>query len=199
MQVLPVVETFYSIQGEGFYCGKAAFFIRLAGCDIVCHWCDTPYSWNINNGKNISIKKLLNIAKEYKSKHIVVTGGEPFTYNLETFTKLFKENKYYLQVETNGTKLLTGNWDWIVFSPKKWTQPLDCYFKLANELKIIVADTSDFQWAQYCKTKINSFAKLYLQPEYSVKNKIIPEIINFIKNNPEWNISLQIHKILNIP
>jgi len=197
--LLPVVEDFYSLQGEGYYTGTAAYFIRLAGCDVGCHWCDTKPSWHIfpfqwTNCDNI-IQKILTA----KAKTVVVTGGEPFTYNLSYLSNELEKYNINKHIETSGTEPISGKWNWISFSPKPWKKALDYFFNIANELKIIIQNEEDFLWAEECKSKVNANCKLFLQPEWSSFNKIIPHIVEYIKKHDYWRISIQTHKFMKIP
>jgi len=198
IEVLPIIEQFYSIQGEGYNMGKAAYFIRIAGCDIGCSWCDTKSSWNNNKEWLVKITDIVNNVNSFPSKAVVVTGGEPLNYNLDNLCDLLKQSGISTFLETSGTHKLTGNWDWICFSPKKHSQPLNEFYLHANELKVIISDISDFKWAEECSLKVNKNCILYLQPEWSNFGKIIAQIVEFIKKNPKWKISLQAHKFMHI-
>ena len=198
-EVLPVMEMFHSLQGEGYHTGKPAFFIRIGGCDVGCYWCDVKESWKASLHPLYSIEKMLSEIKKTAADSIVITGGEPYQYNLELLTKSLKENKYTIFIETSGTAEITGAVDWICLSPKKKQSPLSYYFEKAHELKIIIHDESDFEWAEQNALKVNVHCKLYLQPEWSVAKKMTPLIIDYIKLNTKWTISLQTHKFLNIP
>ncbi len=196
---LPLMETFYSIQGEGYHQGKAAYFIRLAGCDVGCPWCDVKESWATDPYPRIESNKLAEKAAGYESRIAIVTGGEPLMYNLNDLTFYLSERGVSTHLETSGTYPLTGNWNWICFSPKKFKTPLPEFFIMADELKIIIVNNSDFEWAQRFADKVRPDCKKYLQPEWSRSNKVLPEIVDFVKQNPEWEISLQIHKYLDVP
>ena len=198
-KLLPVMEDFFTIQGEGFNSGKAAYFIRIGGCDVGCHWCDVKESWDANlhplvNTDDI-VKKVLNSG----AKSVVVTGGEPLQYNLNYLTQKLKDNKIETFIETSGAFELTGNWDWICLSPKKTSPPLPIVYSKANELKIIVFNHHDFIWAQDRAAKVSENCHLYLQPEWSKRDEITPAIVDFVKQHPRWMISLQTHKYINIP
>ena len=196
---LPVMEIFYSVQGEGFHAGKPAVFIRLGGCDVGCHWCDVKESWNENDHPKMSVDKILDKVSKYASKTIIVTGGEPLMYNLELLTRTFKKYNYQLHLETSGVYELTGNWDWITFSPKKFKKPDASIFKEASEIKAIIFSQSDFDFAESFVAYLGDECCKYLQPEWSKSEQMTPFIIDYIKAQPSWNISLQTHKYLNIP
>lgn len=196
---LPVAEEFYTLQGEGFFMGRAAYFVRLAGCDVGCHWCDSKPSWQSFPFQWTSIYDIIGRASQNKSKVVVVTGGEPFTYNLSAFTAELKARNIQTHVETSGTKPISGSWDWISFSPKPWNLPLAEFFEVCSELKVVIQQTEDFAWAEDCKMKANHNCQLFLQPEWSSFNKILPHIVNYIKEHPEWRISIQAHKFMKIP
>jgi 7-carboxy-7-deazaguanine synthase len=198
---LPLMEDFYTIQGEGYHTGKPAYFIRVGGCDIGCHWCDTKMSWNPHIHKLIAIKEIVSKVMKLPVQSVVVTGGEPTTYNLEPLTTELKANGIEAFIETSGSYKLTGEWDWICFSPKRESQkkPESEFYNVAHELKIIIFDDEDFEWAEYNANLVNGNCKLYLQPEWSRYEKNILKIVEYVKNNPKWNISLQIHKFMHIP
>lgn len=196
---LPLMESFYTIQGEGVHSGKAAYFIRLAGCDVGCPWCDVKESWNANAHPTADICEIVVAAKESKSKIAVITGGEPLMYNLEELTHQLKISGFQTHLETSGAYALSGQWDWICLSPKKFKKPLQESFDQANELKVIVYNKSDFAWAEKMAAMVNPGCKLLLQPEWSKSQKILPQIIEYVKNNPHWEISLQLHKFMDIP
>ena len=196
---LPVMEMFYSLQGEGYHTGKAAFFIRIGGCDVGCNWCDVKESWNANCHPVISINKIISELKKTPASTVVITGGEPFLYNLNTLTGYLKKNKYYIHIETSGTVEPSGFIDWICLSPKQKHKPLPFYLKNAHELKVIINNDKDFHWAEQNARKVNTNCKLFLQAEWSVEKKTLPIIIDYIKKNTQWALSLQTHKYLNIP
>tara|TARA_B100000900_G_scaffold49682_1_gene36705 strand:- start:102 stop:734 length:633 start_codon:yes stop_codon:yes gene_type:complete len=195
---LPIMESFYTIQGEGFYKGSAAFFIRVAGCDVGCHWCDVKESWDSDLYPLFSVQEILKKAKNH-SRMIVVTGGEPLMWNMYPLTELLKKNKFIVHIETSGSNKLTGVWDWICLSPKRRKNPLDEIYVKANELKIIVFNRHDFKYAEEQAKKVSKNCILYLQPEWEKREKIIPLIIDYVMKNNKWKISLQTHKYLNIP
>jgi 7-carboxy-7-deazaguanine synthase len=197
--LLPLMEQFYTIQGEGFYTGTPAYFIRLAGCDVGCVWCDVKESWDAAKHKLADINDIVAQALATNCKTVVITGGEPLMNNLDKITKLLAEKDIKTHVETSGTSPLSGFWHWICFSPKKFKKPLEEYYKVANELKIVIYNKSDMEWAEAHAAKVNPNCKLFLQPEWTKREKITPLLIEYIKQNPKWNISLQTHKFLNIP
>ena len=192
------MESFYSIQGEGFHTGKPAYFIRLAGCDVNCHWCDVKESWDISEDQYLSIDEIISNVIKYSAETVIITGGEPLMHNLSELTDALKEKNKKIHLETSGTHPISGHFDWICFSPKKFKDPLDDFFKLSNELKIIVYNDSDFLWAEELLKKIKNNPKLTLQPEWSKSKEINPKILKYIKSNPKWRISLQTHKYLNV-
>ena len=196
---LPVVEEFYSLQGEGFHTGKAAYFIRIGGCDIGCKWCDSAFTWDASLHPETEVDKIVENASHCKAHAVVVTGGEPLMWNLNYLCSSLKEKKIETFLETSGAYPLTGLWDWICLSPKKQMPPLPDIYKLANELKVIVSDHSDFNWALQNYTLVDNDCHLFLQPEWSVHKTITPAVVEFIKDHPEWRISLQSHKFIRIP
>jgi organic radical activating enzyme len=193
------MEAFYTLQGEGFHQGKAAYFIRLAGCDVGCVWCDVKESWDEELYPLQTIEEIVNKAKQNPARLAVITGGEPTLHNLEKLTGALKSEGFSTNIETSGSSPLTGKWDWICLSPKKFKAPLEEILDKANELKIIIFNKSDFQWAEKYAAKVSSDCKLYLQPEWSKSEKVTPLIIDYIKENPKWELSLQIHKYINVP
>lgn len=208
-QTLPVMEAFYTLQGEGTHQGKAAYFIRLGGCDVGCVWCDVKESWNadVHPQKEITsiITEALNeLPVQYtlpQNNNViaVVTGGEPLMHNLDELTSALKKAGFKTHIETSGSSPLSGNWDWICLSPKKFKAPLPEVLTESSELKVVVYNKSDFKWAEQFEKQVNSYCKLYLQPEWSKASTITPLIIDYIKENPQWQLSLQVHKYLNIP
>jgi organic radical activating enzyme len=193
------MEHFFTIQGEGYHQGKAAYFIRLGGCDVGCVWCDVKESWDSESHPKLEIKDIVEIVKQYPKGLVVITGGEPLMHNLDVLTSAIKEEGYQTNIETSGSHPLTGDWDWICLSPKKFKAPLPEIFSVAHELKIIVFNKSDFEWAEKHAALVNKNCKLYLQPEWSKAAEITPLIVEYIKNNPQWALSLQIHKYINVP
>ena len=196
---LPLMEAFYTIQGEGFHQGRAAYFIRLAGCDVGCVWCDVKESWDKDLHPLQEIDHIVNEAKKYPARLAVITGGEPTLYNLDILTKALKDEGFETNIETSGSSPLTGEWDWICLSPKKFKAPLPAILPKANELKIIVFNNSDFKWAEEYAALVSPSCKLYLQPEWGKSDSITPLIIDYVKENPKWQLSLQIHKYINVP
>ena len=197
-QNYPLMEDFYTIQGEGYNTGKAAYFLRLAGCDIGCVWCDVKESWSAESHPRIEIDEMLKRIKESGADKVVVTGGEPGIYDLKPLTDALRKNNLLCYIETSGAYPLTGDWDWICVSPKKFKAPLPEILLLANELKVIVYNKSDFGWGEKNAKMINDNCLLYLQPEYSVNEKILPQIIDYVKTNKRWRISLQTHRYLGV-
>lgn len=193
------MEAFYTLQGEGFHQGKAAYFIRLAGCDVGCVWCDVKESWDKDLYPLQSIEEIVTETKKYPGKLVVITGGEPTLYNLEELTKALQKEGFSTNIETSGSSPLSGSWDWICLSPKKFKPPLPGILLKANELKIIVFNKSDFAWAKQYADLVSSSCKLYLQPEWNKAELVTPWIIDYIKENPKWQLSLQIHKYINVP
>jgi len=198
-RLLPIMEEFYTIQGEGYNTGKAAYFIRIGGCDVGCHWCDVKESWDANLHPLIAVEKIIENLSIHQAQSVVVTGGEPLIYNLDLLTGLLKEKKIQTFIETSGAYPLTGNWDWVCLSPKKTMAPLPDMYKSANELKIIVFNQHDFKWAEEQAEKVGKDCYLYLQPEWSKHEQLLPQIIDYVKEHPKWMISLQTHKYMHIP
>jgi 7-carboxy-7-deazaguanine synthase len=196
---LPVMEAFYTLQGEGSHSGRAAYFIRLGGCDVGCVWCDVKDSWDADAHPKVSLAKIIADAAENPARLAVITGGEPLMYNLDELTAGLKAEGFETNIETSGAHPLTGQWDWICFSPKKFKEPLPEIYKKAHELKIIVFNKSDFKFAEKFAELVNPECKLYLQTEWDKQKEMLPLIIDYIKANPKWRISVQTHKHLNIP
>jgi 7-carboxy-7-deazaguanine synthase len=197
--MLPVVEEFFSLQGEGYQTGKAAYFIRLGGCDIGCSWCDSRFSWNPDIHPLIETKIIIEHVKESGADSVVVTGGEPLMWNLDLLSAGLRNENLSTFIETSGAYQLSGKWDWICLSPKRNMPPSIEVCKVADELKVIIQDTSDFEWAEKYHRMVSNECRLYLQPEWSRFETIIPEIVAYIKKNPSWRISLQVHKYMHIP
>jgi organic radical activating enzyme len=197
--MLPLMEDFYTIQGEGFNTGQAAYFIRLGGCDVGCHWCDVKESWDAEKHPLTAIDKIVEHAEKYPSKAVVITGGEPLLYNLLPLCEALKAKNIKTFIETSGAYPLSGTWDWICLSPKKFKAPLLQNLKEADELKVIVFNKSDLDWAEQHAQNVSEKCKLFLQPEWSKADMMMPLIIEYVKNNPRWMISLQTHKFMNIP
>lgn len=196
---LPVMESFYTIQGEGFYSGRAAYFIRTEGCDVGCVWCDVKESWEISEEDYVAAEALCNEVIESGSGFCVITGGEPAMHNLAPLTKLLKKHKIEVAIETSGCYPLKGEIDWYCFSPKKFKAPIEEAYARANELKIVVNHLSDFAWAEVHAQKVNPECRLFLQPEWSRRERFLPAIVEYVKSHPKWRVSLQTHKYMNIP
>ena len=197
--ILPVMEHFYTLQGEGFHQGKAAFFIRLGGCDVGCVWCDVKDSWDAGKHPLRSIDFLISEIKKHPVEIVVITGGEPLMHDLSGLTDQLHKAGLKTHIETSGSSPLSGQWDWITFSPKKFKEPLPEVVHQASELKIVVYNKSDIVWAQKWELQVSSGCKLYLQPEWSKASAVTPLIIDYIKAHPQWQLSLQIHKYINVP
>ncbi|RZS91920.1 7-carboxy-7-deazaguanine synthase QueE [Aquimarina brevivitae] len=197
-KMLPLMEEFYTIQGEGYHKGTAAYFIRVGGCDVGCHWCDVKESWNADVHPPTDVDKIIESASVF-SDTIVVTGGEPLTWDMTYLTNGLKRKGMKTHIETSGAYKLTGQWDWICLSPKKMKPPTEEVYQKADELKCIVYNKSDFAFAEHQASKVGKDCLLYLQPEWSKRDKIIPLIVDYVMENPKWKVSLQTHKYLNIP
>ena len=196
--MLPLMEEFYTIQGEGFHTGTAAYFIRVGGCDVGCHWCDVKESWNAALHPPTSIDQIVENATRFADT-VVVTGGEPLTWDMSPLTQKLIASKLKVHIETSGAYELSGVWDWICLSPKKNKLPTESVYAAANELKVIVHNKHDFIFAEEQALKVNNNAVLFLQPEWSKREEMTPLIVDYVMNNPKWRISLQTHKFLNIP
>jgi 7-carboxy-7-deazaguanine synthase len=199
MDALPLMEDFYTIQGEGFFQGHAAYFIRLGGCDVGCVWCDVKESWDVNAHPQVAIPDIVKKVVDSGSPLAVVTGGEPAMHNLDALTSALKHKGIRTNIETSGAYPLTGTWDWVCLSPKKFMAPHPSVPALAHELKVIVYNKSDFDWAEKYETMVSDQCELFLQPEWSREKEMLPEMIAYVKEHPRWKISLQIHKYMNIP
>ncbi len=197
-EMLPLMEEFYTIQGEGFYKGTAAYFIRVGGCDVGCHWCDVKESWNAELHPPTEITTIVENASKY-SDTIVITGGEPLTWDMGPITRQLKNKGLRIHIETSGAYPLTGEWDWICLSPKKMKLPTKEVYEKAHELKVIVYNKDDLRFAEEQAAQVSENCILYLQPEWSKRDKVIPLIVDYVMNNPKWKVSLQTHKYLNIP
>ena len=193
------MEHFYTLQGEGFHQGKAAYFIRLGGCDIGCVWCDVKDSWEAEKHPQLKVERLKLIVKETPAEIVVITGGEPLMHNLDELTHELHSAGLKTHIETSGAYPLSGSWDWICLSPKKFKAPLPGILPFANELKVVVFNKTDFDWAEKYASLVSSHCKLYLQPEWDKASQMTPLIIDYIKANPKWELSLQIHKYINVP
>ena len=196
---LPIIEEFYSIQGEGYHTGKPAYFIRVGGCDNTCAWCDTKFSWDNDSRWLVDVNKIIEKALGCAAKSVVVTGGEPLTHNLDYLCSKLKEHNIETFLETSGSHDLSGYWDWICFSPKKNAVPKNEIYTKADELKVVIQNTEDFIWAEKNAKLVNNKCKLFLQPEWSKFEEIIKDVVEYVKADPKWNISLQAHKFMQIP
>ena len=197
-ELLPVMEQFYTIQGEGFYQGHAAYFVRLGGCDVGCVWCDVKESWDADKHPKINFTKIVQEIKKTPATMAVITGGEPLLHNLDAFTSALNENGIRTNIETSGSSPLSGKWNWICVSPKKFKPALQTVLNKADELKIIVYNVSDLEWAEKYAALVTANCKLYLQPEWSKEKTMLPLIIEYVKANPKWEISLQLHKYMGV-
>lgn len=196
---LPVMEAFYTIQGEGFHQGRAAYFIRLGGCDVGCVWCDVKESWDASQHPQLPIEQIVADAQLHPGRLAVITGGEPLLHNLDELTSQLHKAGFETNIETSGSSPLSGEWDWICLSPKKFKAPLPAILPKANELKVVVFNKHDFEWAETYAAQVNPDCKRYLQPEWSKAAEMTPLIIDYIKAHPQWELSLQIHKYINVP
>ena len=196
--ILPVMETFQTIQGEGYFKGTSAYFIRIGGCNVGCHWCDIKESWDYNNYNFQNVYDIVNSINS-KPKIVVVTGGEPLMWNMSPLTKILNDKDFKTHLETSGAYPVTGNWDWFCLSPKKNKKPCTDSFKIANELKVIIYNKSDFEFAKQMSREVSLDCKLFLQPEWSKREKMMPYIVDFVLKNEKWRVSLQTHKYMNIP
>jgi organic radical activating enzyme len=196
--MLPLMEEFYTIQGEGYHTGTAAYFIRIGGCDVGCHWCDVKESWNAQLHPPTAITQIVEHAKKH-AETVVVTGGEPLTWNMQPLTDLLAENGLKIHIETSGCYEVTGTWDWFCLSPKKNKLPVQSAYDIADELKVIIHNKHDFIFAEEQAAQTNEKAILFLQPEWSKRVEMTPLIVDYVMKNPKWKISLQTHKFLNIP
>jgi 7-carboxy-7-deazaguanine synthase len=196
---IPLVEEFYTIQGEGFHTGKAAYFIRVGGCDVGCSWCDTKFSWDPSLHPVVPADQVVRHVLECPAAAVVVTGGEPLMVNMDYLTGMLKKHGIETFLETSGAYPLSGTWDWICLSPKKNAPPVEAIFPEADELKVIISEEEDFEWAVENSGKVGKSCKLYLQPEWSRRERMLPLIIDFSKQHPLWMISLQSHKYMHIP
>jgi 7-carboxy-7-deazaguanine synthase len=198
-RTLPVMEHFYTLQGEGFHQGRAAYFIRLGGCDVGCVWCDVKDSWDADRHPKFTIEEILSFVKQTPSPLAVITGGEPLMHQLDDLTRALQEAGIATHIETSGAHPVSGSWDWICLSPKKFKAPLPGVLPLANELKVVIFHPSDFEWAEKYAAMVSPGCKLYLQPEWDKREQVTPLIIDYVKANPQWELSLQIHKYIHVP
>ena len=195
---LPLMEAFYTLQGEGYHKGSAAYFIRIGGCDVGCHWCDVKESWNAELHPPTKIDLIVSEAKKY-SDIVVVTGGEPLMWPMDPLTSALHDKGIQIHIETSGAYSISGKWDWFCLSPKKNKPPIYDAYKSADELKMIIYNKDDLRFAEEQAQKVNSECKLFLQPEWSKRETVIPLIVDYVLSNPKWKVSLQTHKYLNIP
>ena len=195
----PVMEMFYTLQGEGYHQGKAAYFIRLAGCDVGCVWCDVKESWDASKHPVFSIDEIVTSALAHPARLAIITGGEPLLYNLDALTTALKKAGFEVNIETSGSSPMSGNWDWVCLSPKKFKAPLTESIEAASELKVVIFNTHDFEWAETYAKQVAPNCKLYLQPEWDKSNEITPLVIEYIKANPKWELSAQLHKYIQVP
>lgn len=196
---LPVMEHFYTIQGEGYYSGQAAYFIRLAGCDVGCVWCDVKESWDASIHPKYSIDEIVKWVTDSKARIAVITGGEPLLHQLDALTTALQSKGIRTHIETSASSPLSGTWDWICVSPKKFKHPLNEVTYTAHELKVVVFNKSDLEWAEQHAQHVSKNCRLYLQPEWDKKETVLPLIIDYVKQHPQWTISIQTHKYINIP
>ncbi len=197
--LLPVMEHFYTLQGEGFHQGRAAYFIRLGGCDVGCIWCDVKDSWDADKHPKYTIDQLLTEVEKTPTQLVVITGGEPLMHNLDALTTALQAAGLETNIETSGAHPLSGHWNWICLSPKKFKEPLPGILPHAHELKVVIFNKSDFDWAEKYAALVSPSCKLYLQPEWDKAAQITPLIIDYIKAHPQWELSLQVHKYINVP
>lgn len=195
----PVMEQFYTIQGEGFHQGKAAYFIRLGGCDVGCVWCDVKESWDADLHPQKTVEDIIAEVRKFPAQIVVVTGGEPLMYDLTELTRALQQLNYKTHLETSGAYPISGSWDWICFSPKKFKAPLQMVADQANELKVIIYNASDFLWAEEKRKMVSTDCKLFLQPEWSRHDEMTNDIIAYVKAHPEWELSMQLHKFIHVP
>jgi 7-carboxy-7-deazaguanine synthase len=198
-KTLPVMEAFYTLQGEGFYQGKAAYFIRLGGCDVGCVWCDVKDSWDAARHPQLSIDEIVEQAASYPGRLAVITGGEPLLHQLDALTNALHAAGFKTNIETSGSSPLSGQWNWICLSPKKFKFPLPEVVPHAHELKVVIFNKTDFDWAEKYAALVSPACKLYLQPEWDKADTITPLIVEYIKQNPKWGLSIQAHKYINVP
>jgi 7-carboxy-7-deazaguanine synthase len=198
-KLLPLMEDFYTLQGEGSHTGKAAYFLRVGGCDVGCYWCDVKESWNPKLHPLTPVEEIINRTLDHPAKTVVLTGGEPLMYNLGPLCSGLRKMGISIHLETSGSHPFSGSFDWICLSPKKKSPPKENIFRLANELKVIVFDETDYEWAEENASQVNPGCELFLQPEWSRMKEVIPGIIDYVMKHPRWKVSLQTHKYLHIP
>jgi len=194
-----MMEMFYTLQGEGYHQGKAAYFIRLAGCDVGCVWCDVKESWDASKHPVLSIEEIVTSALAHPARLAIITGGEPLLYNLDALTTALKKVGFEVNIETSGSSPMSGKWDWVCLSPKKFKAPLTESIQAASELKVVIFNTHDFEWAETYAKQVAPNCKLYLQPEWDKSNEITPLVIEYIKAHPKWELSAQLHKYIQVP
>lgn len=199
VQTLPVMEAFYTIQGEGFHQGKAAYFIRLGGCDVGCVWCDVKESWDAALHPHKEVGELVQEARRYKGRLAVITGGEPLMHDCTLLTRELRKAGFKVHIETSGSHSLSGEWDWICLSPKKFKAPLPALVQASHELKVVIYHRSDFDWAEKWAAQVSPGCKLFLQPEWQRSAAMVPLIVEYIKEHPRWELSLQLHKFIDVP
>ena len=195
----PVMEMFYSLQGEGYHQGRAAYFIRLAGCDVGCVWCDVKESWDASKHPVLSIEEIVTSALAHPARLAIITGGEPLLYNLDALTTALKKVGFEVNIETSGSSPMSGKWDWVCLSPKKFKAPLSESIAAASELKVVIFNKHDFEWAETYAQQVPASCKLYLQPEWDKANEMMPSIIDYVKTHPKWELSAQLHKYIQVP
>ena len=194
-----MMEMFYTLQGEGYHQGKAAYFIRLAGCDVGCVWCDVKESWDASKHPVLSIEEIVTSALAHPARLAIITGGEPLLYNLDALTTALKKVGFEVNIETSGSSPMSGNWDWVCLSPKKFKAPLSESIAAASELKVVIFNKHDFEWAETYAKQVPASCKLYLQPEWDKANEMMPLIIDYVKTHPKWELSAQLHKYIQVP
>jgi organic radical activating enzyme len=193
------MESFYTLQGEGYHQGRAAYFIRLGGCDVGCFWCDVKESWDASAHPLVSVEDIVAGASQHPGRLAVITGGEPLMHDLDTLTHALKAAGFETNMETSGSSPLSGEWDWICLSPKKFKRPLPEVIAKASELKVVIYNKHDFAWAEEYASQVPPSCRLYLQPEWSKANEVTPLLIEYIKEHPQWELSMQLHKYINVP
>ena len=194
-----MMEMFYTLQGEGYHQGKAAYFIRLAGCDVGCVWCDVKESWDASKHPVLSIEEIVTSALAHPARLAIITGGEPLLYNLDALTTALKKAGFEINMETSGSSPMSGKWDWVCLSPKKFKAPLTESIAAASELKVVIFNKHDFEWAETYAKQVPASCKLYLQPEWDKANEMMPLIIDYVKTHPKWELSAQLHKYIQVP
>ena len=198
-RTLPVTEHFYTVQGEGANTGKAAYFVRLAGCNVRCSWCDSRNSWTEESAAKMTPEEILEVVRGAGAENVVITGGEPLMHDLDCLCRILKEAGMKVFLETSGSSPKSGSFDWICLSPKRNRLPLEENYHAADELKVVVGSDADFEWAEMNASKVGPVCRLFLQPEWNSLETALPMIVDYVKRNPKWQISLQTHKFMNIP